>query len=91
MPVQQRPQHGAGLLRCCHSNLPMQEIFKDNQHKAADMNIDKEHITAATANSFTRHCVLERDCISLLKGYGQALVQKFLSDDSDGDPSRAPA
>ena len=40
------------------------------------MKINKERTTATTGNLLTCHSVLERDRITLLKGYGQAFEQK---------------
>jgi len=49
-------------------------LFK--AHHSAGMKINKERTTATTGNLLTCHSVLERDHITLLKGYGQAFEQK---------------
>jgi len=41
-------------------------IFIAHQQKAADMKVNKEHLTPATANSLIHHHVLERNRIPLL-------------------------
>ena len=42
------------------------------------MKINKERVTAATANLLICHCVLEKDRIPLVEGYGQALERRLL-------------